>query len=169
MRTMFANKAVTPTGPTFTATSSGRCPDCGQQAGPKRCREVDLGWYCWTSGNLRVDPARIIHPTPDPVGPLEQAVIDNLAAPLAAAQARVDAALVKYTETQLAWLKTVSKRRADRSSKEENTAFRRFELARTNLERVRVKLTDLERRLDTGRKAAKHHDLYPPTPDDEDD
>jgi len=168
MRTIFANKAITPTGASFTATGSGRCPDCGQPAG-RRCREGSMGWYCWTSGKLRIDPDKLIHPTPDPIGPLEQAVIDSLAEPMASAQARVDAALVKFTETQMVWLQVSSIRRADRSTKKMGAAQARFDAARTGLEKARGKLADLERRLETGRKAAKHHDLYPPAPDDEDD
>ncbi|MEU6397681.1 hypothetical protein ABZ867_11940 [Streptomyces cinnamoneus] len=67
-----------------------KCPNCGRPSGAGAlCRDVPLGWFCFTWG-LQIDNSRIIHPTPDPIGKLEQRAIDEYADRLATAEKHVD-------------------------------------------------------------------------------
>lgn len=84
-------------------TAKDRCEHCGRPVGNEveQCRQVRSGWYCWMRG-LIFDVSSAIMPTADPIGEAEQAVLDEYAPHLAAAQKAVDDGLASYTLAQQA-------------------------------------------------------------------
>lgn len=92
MRLMPENKA---------RTAGERCPHCRRPVGDgvEMCRPAPAGWWCWQNG-LIYDPSKFVEPTPDPISPAEQEVIDEWSPKVAEAAKVVDAALVIFTAVQ---------------------------------------------------------------------
>ncbi|RPF33423.1 hypothetical protein [Streptomyces sp. TLI_185] len=88
-------------------TTAKKCPRCGRVMGELSCRPVKLGFFCMRD-YLILDDAKLIHPTPDPIGEAEQSVIDEYAPQIEKAESLVDAALEAFSAAQSAHFKALT-------------------------------------------------------------
>ncbi|MFD3698509.1 hypothetical protein ACFWUZ_20560 [Streptomyces sp. NPDC058646] len=169
-------------------STAGQCRTCGRPLNPDGCRDERLGWYCIIWGlrldTSRIRPPRLIHPTPDPVSVAEQAIIDEYAPRLAAAEAALGQAQQEWTAAQhsvqqaalaaarlgvgtrlsVAVLDPHNLLKTRKNSPEsdrhalihaENQAADRFKEAERALDAARNRLNDLQRRQEREQRATR--------------
>jgi hypothetical protein len=156
------------------------CKHCG--ATRPICRKVELGWFCGQKGLVDV---AVFGPDPDPIGPREQAVIDEYAPIIAEAGQRVDLTDMAYINAEAAWKDAYQAELDARQAEEdkprlinrlgdmitmkrtinpvvlaERTKVKHedLELAETQLRRARVNHGKLQRECDEKRHAAMQMD-----------